>query len=254
MLFTIDIGNTNITLGMFKGSELIMRWRMATNKNLMPDEYGMQFWFLFEHNGINPAYIDGVCISSVVPQITSRIEEACEYYIKRPVLCVSHKLNIGMQLKIDNPAELGNDRIVDILAVKTLYGFPACLIDFGTATTFNLLDRSGDYIGRAISAGIQTSADALFIKTAQLPNISIQKPPHIIGKNTIHSMQSGLFFGYVSMIEGMVQRFKTEIGEDMMTVATGGFAKVISGETKCIQIVNSWLTLTGLRLFWEKNQ
>jgi type III pantothenate kinase len=254
MLFTIDIGNTNIALGMFKGNDLIMRWRMASNRNSMPDEYGMQFWFLFEHNGINPAYVDGVCVSSVVPQITSRIEEACDYYIKRPVLCVSNKLNIGMELKIDRPSELGNDRIVDMLAVKSLYGYPACLIDFGTATTFNLIDRSGDYIGGAIAAGIQTSADALFTKTAQLPNISIQKPPHIIGKNTVHSMQSGLIYGYVSMVEGMVKRYKNEIGSDMKTVATGGLAKIISGETDCIEEVNTWLTLTGLRLIWEMNQ
>ncbi len=254
MLFTIDIGNTNLTLGMFKGSDLVMRWRMATNRDLMPDEYGMQFWFLFEHNGINPSEIDGICISSVVPQITARVQDACDYYIKQPILSVSSEMSLGMKLNIDRPSELGNDRIVDMIATKYLYGFPACLIDFGTATTFNLIDPSGDYIGGAISAGVQTSAEALFTKTAQLPNVNIQKPPHIIGRNTVHSMQSGLIYGYVSMVEGMVKRFKKEVGPELKIIATGGLSKIIAAETDCIDEVNIWLTMTGLRLFWEMNQ
>ncbi len=253
MLFAIDIGNSNITLGIFNGEELIMRWRMATNKALMPDEYGMQFWFLFEHNGIDPNQLDGVIISSVVPQITSKVEEACGYYVKRPVMKVSYKSKLGMNIKIDYPNELGQDRIVDAIAVKNLYGSPSCLIDFGTATTFNLINRDGDFIGGTITAGIQTSADALFAKTAQLPNISIQKPPSIIGTNTVNSMQAGLIYGYVAMVEGMVARFKKILGDDLYVIATGGLAKTIASETNCIQDINSWLTLSGLRLFWEMN-
>lgn len=255
MLFTVDIGNTNITLGMFRGEDLIMRWRMATNRNSMPDEFGMQFWFLFEHNGINPESIEGICISSVVPQITSKVEDACDYYFKRPILEVNYKLKLGMKIDIDHPAELGNDRIADSIAVKALYGTPSCLIDFGTATTFNILNREGNYVGGAISAGIQTSADALFLKTAQLPNVNIQKPPCVIGKNTVNSMQSGLFYGYISMVEGMVNRCKQELGdEDMQVIATGGYAKILSQETSCIDRVDSWLTMTGLRLIWEMNR
>jgi type III pantothenate kinase len=254
MLFAIDIGNTNLTLGMFNGADLIMRWRMATNRSSMPDEYGMQFWFLFDHNGINPDLIDGICLTSVVPQVTSRVEDALDYYLKKPILKVSNELNLSMKIEIDQPSELGNDRIADAVAVKHLYGSPSCLIDFGTATTFNLINREGSYIGGAISAGIQTSADALFSKTAQLPNINIQKPPHVIGKNTIQSMQSGLFYGYISMVEGMVARYKRELGTDMKVVATGGLAKILSAETDTIDFVDSWLTMTGLRLIWEMNQ
>ncbi len=254
MLLTIDIGNTNLTLGMFDDDELIMRWRMATNRATMPDEYGMQLLFLFDHNGINLSQIDGICISSVVPQVTSKLLEACGSYVKKPVLQVSNQLKLGLSLEIDYPTELGNDRIADIVAVKHLYGAPACLIDFGTATTLNLLNREGNYIGGAIAAGIQTSADALFLKTAQLPSINVQKPPHIIGKNTIHSMQSGLFYGYITMVEGMIARYRKEIGNDMRVIATGGLAKVLADETDVIQEVNSWLTLTGLKLIWEMNQ
>lgn len=253
MLFTIDIGNTNLTLGMFEGENLVMRWRMATNRNSMPDEYGMQFWFLFDHNGINPDLIEGICLTSVVPVVTAKVEEACDLYLKKPILRVSNTIKIGMNIEIDQPSELGNDRIADAVAVKYLYGYPSCLIDFGTATTFNLISRDGNYIGGAIAAGIQSSAEALFLKTAQLPNINIQKPPHVIGKNTMHSMQSGLFYGYIAMIEGMITRYKRELGDDLKVIATGGLAKVLAPETNVIDQVDSWLTLSGLRLIWEMN-
>lgn len=254
MLLTIDVGNTNITFGVFHEDALEMRWRMATDRAKMPDEYGMILSFLFEHNRINLSDISGICISSVVPQVTSKLEDAIRYYISKPVLLVNYQLNLGLKLKIDNPSEMGNDRIADAVAIKTIYGYPTCLIDFGTATTFNIIDRAGDYIGGAIAPGIQTSAEALFLKTAQLPNINVQRPPHIIGKNTIHSMQSGLFFGYVSLLEGMVTRYKKEIGEDMRVIATGGLAEVLKMETDMIEEVDSWLTLSGLKKIWELNK
>lgn len=254
MLLGIDIGNTNITIGMFDGEEIIMRWRMATNRDTMPDEYGMQFWFLLDHHGIQPEAIEGICIASVVPIVTGRVIDACNYYINRPITIVSSKGNLGFQIKIDNPKELGKDRIVDAMAVRHLYGFPSCLIDFGTATTFNLIDHNGDYIGGAIAPGINTSASALTAKTAQLPNVEIIRPPDVIGTNTVDSIQSGLYYGYISLVEGMVARYKEKIDPNLRVIATGGLSKLLAQDTNIFDHVNPWLTLTGLRLYWENNQ
>lgn len=254
MLLGIDIGNTNLTIGLFSGEDIIMRWRLSTNRDMMPDEYGMQLRFLLEHNGIQSDIIDGICIASVVPIVTGRVVDACNYYLDRPIVLVSHKGNLDFQIKIDNPRELGQDRIIDALALRALYGYPSCLVDFGTATTFNLLDANGDYIGGAISPGINTSAAALTAKTAQLPTVAMDRPPSVIGSNTIDSIQSGLYYGYISLVEGMVARFKKEISPDLKVIATGGLSKVLAKDTDIFHDVNPWLTLTGLRLYWEKNQ
>ena len=231
-----------------------MRWRIATHRDMMPDEYGMQFRFLLEHNGIQMNAIDGICIASVVPGVTGRVIDACNYYLDRPVTTVSYQGKLTFRILIDNPRELGQDRIIDAMALRHLYGYPACLVDFGTATTFNLLNIDGDYIGGAIAPGINTSSAALTQKTAQLPTVAIARPPSVIGTNTVDSIQSGLYYGYISLVEGMVNRFKKEISPSIKIVATGGLSKILSKDTDIFDDVNPWLTLTGLRLYWEKNQ
>ena len=254
MLLGIDIGNTNLTIGLFEGAEIIMRWRIATHRDMMPDEYGMQFRFLLEHNGIQPLSIEGICIASVVPIVTGRVVDACGYYLDRPIVLVDYKGSLGYEILIDNPRELGQDRIIDAMAVRHQYGYPACLVDFGTATTFNLLNRDGNYIGGAIAPGINTSTAALTQKTAQLPTVAIARPPSVVGTNTIDSIQSGLYYGYISMVEGMAARYRREISPDMKIIATGGLSKVLAKDTDVFHDVNPWLTLTGLRLYWERNK
>ena len=254
MLLTIDIGNTNITLGLFQGETLKNHWRMATDNERMPDEYGIIIDNLLEHAGVRPTDLEGVCMASVVPPLTSRMIQACNTYLDAEPLNVDYSTKTGVDIQIDNPKSLGADRIVDVAAVKHFYGAPACVVDFGTATTFDAIDRSGAYIGGAIAPGIGISVEALVRSTAQLPRVDLQAPPSVIGKNTIHAMQSGLFFGYVSLVEGMVARFGKLLGSEMKVIGTGGLAELVAKQTHVIQITAPWLTLDGLRLIWEMNQ
>ncbi|MEI8131171.1 MAG: type III pantothenate kinase [Leptolinea sp.] len=253
MLLTIDIGNTNITIGCFKGEILGSRWRLATDHERMSDEYGIQMLSLFQHGGIQTDNIQAICIASVVPTLTGRIVQACKQYLKKNPFLVDASIKTGVIILIDDPSSVGADRIVDAAAVQKLYGGPACIVDFGTATTFDALDKDGNYLGGAIAPGIGISADALFQRTSKLPRVDLLRPPSVIGKNTIHAMQSGLLFGYVSMVEGMVARFRNEIGPEMKVIATGGLAEIVANETNIIQIVAPWLTLDGLRMIWEMN-
>jgi type III pantothenate kinase len=254
MLLTIDIGNTNITLGLFQGETLKNHWRMATNHERMPDEYGIMMLDLLDHAGFNPSDLEGICMASVVPPLTSRVIQACNHYLKAEPLNVDFATKTGIKVLIDDPKALGADRIVDVVAVKKFYGGPACVVDFGTATTFDAIDATCDYLGGAIAPGIGISAEALVRSTAQLPRVDLQAPPNVIGKNTIHAMQSGLMFGYVSMVEGMVSRFKKLLGPEMKVIATGGLAELVAKQTSVIQITAPWLTLDGLRVIWEMNQ
>lgn len=254
MLLTIDIGNTNLTLGLFEGDRLGAHWRLATDHERMPDEFGIQILGLLQHGGCSVAQLEGVCLASVVPPLTGRIVEACKAYLGKQPLVVDSTIKTGIQIWYDNPMAVGADRIVDAVAVKALYGGPACIVDFGTATTFDAISAEGDYLGGAIAPGIGIAADALTRRTAQLPRINLERPPSVIGKNTVHAMQSGLLFGYVALVEGMIARFRKELGENMKTIATGGLAEIITRETDVIQIVNPWLTLEGLRMLWEMNQ
>ena len=254
MLLTIDVGNTNLTLGLYDGDKLDPHWRLATDHARMPDEYGLQFLGLLEHAKRSANDLTGICLASVVPQLTQRIVQACNEYLKQEPLIVDTGVKTGIRIRYEDPRAVGADRVADAVATLKLYGGPACIVDFGTATTFNALTREGDYLGGAITAGINLAADALFTHTAKLQRIDLQRPPSVIGRNTVHAMQSGLLFGYVSMAEGMVARFRAELGDDMKVVATGGLASVVAQETKVIDVLAPWLTLDGLRIIWEMNR
>jgi type III pantothenate kinase len=253
MLLAIDIGNTNLTLGMYQGKELGPRWRLATVHERMPDEYGLQLLGLLSHHGYSPNDLHGVCIASVVPPLTSNIVEACRQYLRKEPLVVDTGVKTGVRIRYDDPRAVGADRIVDAAAVNQLYGGPACVVDFGTATTFEAISADGEFLGGAISPGIGIAAEALFLRTAKLPRVDLQRPPQAIGRNTVHSMQSGLLFGYVGLVEGMVARFRAEIGPQMKVIATGGLAEIVARETSVIDIIAPWLTLDGLRIVWELN-
>lgn len=254
MLLTIDVGNTNITLGLYEGQKLGARWRLATEHERMPDEYGLQILGLLQHSGCAPSQLDGVCMASVVPPLTSRILQASRVYLNQSPLVVDHSIKTGIKILYEDPNAVGADRIVDAVAVLNLYGGPACVVDFGTATTFDAITAAGEYLGGAIAPGIGIAAEALVQRTAKLPRVDLQTPPSVIGRNTTHAMQSGLLFGYVSMVEGMVERFRKELGKEMKVIATGGLAEIVARETECIQILAPWLTLDGLRMIWEMNR
>ncbi len=254
MLLTIDIGNTNLTLGLYDGDMLGAHWRLATEHERMPDEYGLQILGLMQHAGVTPAEIHGICMASVVPPLTSRLRQACQTYIGREPLVVDFKVRTGVTIRYEDPKGVGADRIVDAAAVQRLYGGPACVVDFGTATTFDAINAEGDYLGGAIAPGIGIAAEALFQRTAKLPRVDLEVPPAAIGRNTVHAIQSGLLFGYVGLVEGMVARFRQELGENMKVIATGGLAEVVANETSCVQIIAPWLTLDGLKIIWEMNQ
>jgi len=245
MLLCIDIGNTNITLGLYKGDQLGPRWRLATTHERMPDEFGVQLLGLLGHKKIAPEEIDCAVIASVVPQLTERWVQVCQTYLGCKPL---------VQILIDNPQSVGADRIVDAAAAHQLYGGPACIVDFGTATTFDAVSSEGDYLGGAIAPGIGIAADALARRTAKLPRVDIAAPPNPIGRNTVHAMQSGLLYGYIGLVEGMVTRFRAELGDEMKTIATGGLAELIAQHTDILEIIAPWLTLDGLRLIYELNQ
>jgi type III pantothenate kinase len=254
MLLTIDIGNTNLTLGLYNGAELGRHWRLATDHARMPDEYGLQFLGLLQNAGRTVADLTGIVLASVVPQLTGRVVQACQEYLKQEPLVVDTGVKTGIRIRYEDPRAVGADRVADAVAVVHLYGGPACVIDFGTATTFNAVTKEGDYLGGAITAGVNLAAEALYTRAAKPPRMDLQRPPSVIGRNTVHAMQSGLLYGYVSMVEGMVTRFRSELGSDMKVVATGGLAEVIAKETDVIDIISPWLTLEGLRIIWELNQ
>ena len=254
MLLCIDIGNTNITLGMYTDETLGPRWRLATNHERMPDEFALQLLGLLAHAGISPKDVQKGAIASVVPPLTERWVQVCRNYLNLEPLVVGANVKTGVKILYEEPTTVGADRIVDAAAAFRFYGGPACIVDFGTATTFDAISAEGDYLGGAIAPGIVIAADALFQRTAKLPRVELARPPSAIGRNTTHAMQSGLVFGYVGLVEGMVARFKAELGLGTKVIATGGLAELISKETAVIQIVAPWLTLDGLRIIYEMNE
>jgi len=254
MLLCIDIGNTNITLGLYQGEDLGPRWRLATTYDRMPDEFGVQLLGLLNHHKIAVDQVTQGVIASVVPPLTERWVHVCRTYLNCEPLVISPDLKTGVKILIDKPSEVGADRIVDAVAAHNLYGGPACIVDFGTATTFDAISPSGDYLGGAISPGIGIARDALAQRTAKLPKVDLSAPKSPIGSNTVEAMQSGLMYGYVGLVEGMVARFKRELGSEMKVIATGGLAELIAKETEVIEIVAPWLTLDGLQIIFNMNK
>ena len=214
----------------------------------------MDFRGWLAHEGHQVADISGICLASVVPPLTSKFVEASTKYLHQDPLVVDAGVKTGVRILYQDPKAVGADRIADAAAVQAFYGGPACVVDFGTATTFDAISPDGDYLGGAIAPGIGIAAEALFMRTAKLPRVDLQRPPSAIGRNTVNAMQSGLLFGYVALVEGMVVRFRKELGEGMHVIATGGLARILAAETDSIEIVAPWLTLDGLRLIWDLNQ
>ena len=254
MLLAIDIGNTNITLGVYDGERLRATWRAATVHDRMADEYGITLLQLMAHRGISPDDITGAAIASVVPALTGVFRRVCIDYVNCEPLVVDTGVKTGVRIRYENPREVGADRVVDCAAVQAKYGGPACVVDFGTATTFDAISREGDYLGGAIAPGIAIAAEALFSRASKLYRVEVAAPQRAIGPNTGAAMQSGIFFGYVGLVEGLVARFRKELGDDMKVIATGGLAEVVARETPVIQHVDPWLTLDGLRLIFEMNR
>ncbi len=258
MLLAIDVGNTNVVLGVFARTRLTRSWRLATSRERTADEIGLMVSNLLDRAGITPARIDGVVLASVVPQLTGAMIDMCRRYLGAEPLNLEPGVTTGMPNLYDNPAEVGADRIVNGMAAYERFGRarrePLIVVDFGTATTFDAITAKGEYLGGVICPGIGISADALFQRAARLPRIDVRKPAQVIGRTTVTSMQSGLFFGYVGMVEGLVHRLRTELGGRAYVVATGGLAEVIAPETHVVDVVDRDLTMHGLRLLWERNR
>jgi len=254
MLLAIDIGNTNVALGVFEGEQLRATWRLATGVNKMADEYAALLLNLLHHQGLDISEIKEVALCSVVPPLIATFDELCQRYFHLSPLVVGAGVKTGVRIRMDNPREVGADRIANAAAAHHLYGGPVIITDLGTATTFDTVSREGDYLGGAIAPGIGTAAEALFTQAAMLPRVELAHPKHAIGTNTITAMQSGIVFGYVGLIEGIVARIQQELGERAKVVATGGFAELIARETAVIDVVNPNLTMIGLRLIYLLNK
>ncbi len=254
MLLAIDIGNTNVALGVFEGEMLRATWNVATDIDKTADEYAVLLLNLLPREGLNLSDIDHVSIACVVPPLLTIFEELSQRYFKISPLVVGPGVKTGVRICTDNPREVGADRVANAAAAHHLYSGPMILIDFGTATTLDVLSKEGDYLGGAIAPGILISAEALFERASKLPRVELVPPEHAIGKNTVTTMQSGIIFGYVGLIESLVKRMNRELGQEAYVVATGGLAKIIAGQTKVVNMVNMHLTLIGLRLIHELNR
>lgn len=253
MLLAVDIGNTNIVLGAYEGETLLASWRTATAVHRMTDEYAMLVNSFFSYRGLRMADVDAAVISSGVPPLTTTFEELCERYLGVKPLIVGPGIKTGIRVLYENPRDVGPDRIANAIAVHHFYGGPAIVVDFGTGTTFDAVSAEGDYLGGAIAPGIIIAAEALFQRAARLYRIELVAPKAAIGRTTVGSMQSGIIFGYVGLVEGIVARFREEMGPARL-IATGGLAEVVARETKIIEKVDQDLTLNGLRLIHELNQ
>jgi len=254
MLLAIDVGNTNIVIGVFRGDALVHTWRLTTIRERTSDELGILITNLCERHEIRNVDISGIIIASVVPPLTGTLVAMVSEYFGRVPLLFDPALNGGMPVLIDNPREVGADRVANGIAAFALYskGLPLIIVDFGTATTFDAVSAKGEYLGGIICPGPNVSAEALFQRAAKLPRIDVRKPPRVIGTNTIAAMQSGLFWGYVDMVEGLLRRMKAELGGAATILATGGLASIVAPESKLIEHVDQDLTLHGLRLVWER--
>src|SRR5215204_4140944 len=256
MLLAIDVGNTNIVIGVFRGDALAYSWRLTTIRERTSDELGILISDLCDRNEIRQSEISGIVIASVVPPLTGSLVTMVMDYFGRVPLLFEPAVNGGIPILIDNPSEVGADRVVNSIAAFATYGkgLPIIVVDFGTATTFDAISAKGEYLGGIICPGPQVSADALFQRAAKLPRIEVRKPARVIGTNTVAAMQSGTFWGYVDMVEGLVRRMKLELGGAAVVVATGGLASIVAPESLMIEHVDQELTLRGLRLWWERQK
>ncbi len=254
MLLAIDVGNTNIVIGVFRGQALVHTWRLTTIRERTSDELGILITSLCERHEIRKGDISGIIVASVVPPLTGTLVTMVSEYFGRVPLLFEPAVNGGMPILIDNPGEVGADRVANGIAAFAIYGqgLPIVVVDFGTATTFDAVSAKGDYLGDIICPGPSVSAEALFQRAAKLPRIDVKKPPRVIGTSTIAAMQSGLFWGYVDMVEGLLRRMKAELGGAATILATGGLAPVVAPESTLIEHVDQDLTLHGLRLVWER--
>jgi type III pantothenate kinase len=258
VIFTINVGNTNILLGAYEGKKLLMHWRLGTDRERTSDEFGSYFMSFFNNEKLDPAKVEAVIISSVVPPVMYSLEHSIRKYFKQEPLTVGPGIKTGINIKYDNPKEVGADRIVNAVAALELYGGPIIIIDFGTATTFCAITSNGDYLGGSIVPGIKISSEALHERAAKLPRIELVKPPTVICRNTVQSMQSGIIYGYIGLVDYIVNKMKEEMkkydSKDPYVLATGGLAKLISADSTTINEINGFLTLEGLRILYEKNR
>lgn len=260
MLLAFDVGNTNIVLGVFKDGNLIQNWRMETDNNKSADEYGMIINQLFNYEGLNTKEIKDVIISTVVPSVLYTLQHLSMKYFNRRAIVIGPGIKTGLIIKYDNPKQVGADRIVNAVAALAKYGGPLIIVDFGTATTFCAITENAEYLGGTIAPGIKIASDALFEKTAKLPKVELESPGHVICKNTIESMQSGLVYGHMGMVDYIIKKMREELTEHSKTgkvpkvIATGGLASLIGSGINCIDSIDKLLTLEGLQLIYEKNK
>jgi type III pantothenate kinase len=258
MLLAIDVGNTNTVLGLYKldgaKPELAAHWRVTTHRSQTADEYGVLFVNLFEMNGMAPDQVSHIIISSVVPPVEGTLRQVCEDYFHTSPLFVEPGIKTGMPVLVDNPSELGADRLVNAIAAFERYGGPCIVVDFGTATTFDVISAHGEYLGGAIAPGLGISAEALFSRAARLSRVDIKRPAKVIGTNTVTHLQSGLYYGYIGLVDGIIQRIVAELGSPARVIATGGLARQISEDSRFIAEIDDMLTLDGLLILFERNR
>lgn len=254
MLLAIDVGNTNIVMGLYQQKELLVNWRIDSDRTQTEDEYGVLIRNLFYHSYLDSEAVDDIIISSVVPPLTQILTRMSKKFMNIEPTIVGPDIETGLKVSYDNPKEVGADRIVNAVAGYEKYGGPLIIVDFGTATTFCAISAQGDYRGGAIAPGITISTNALFEQAAKLPRVELTKPEQLIGKNTVSSMQSGIFYGFIGQVDGIIKRMKSEFETTPKVIATGGMAYLIYPESETIDILNSYLTLEGLRLIYERNK